>query len=100
MRDEAKLSQWFLAEAAHPTPNYRKGRYFYRPYSQNYSLRISNSEELVKTGEITWIYCPIINDMKVLIVEDDIRIALPLKEELEYRNYLVQLSHRLVGRQF
>jgi two-component system response regulator QseB len=31
--------------------------------------------------------------MKVLIVEDDIRIALPLKEELEHRNYLVQLSH-------
>ncbi len=30
--------------------------------------------------------------MKVLIIEDDERIALPVKEELEHQNYLVQLA--------
>jgi DNA-binding response OmpR family regulator len=31
--------------------------------------------------------------VKVLIIEDDKRIALPLKEELEHQNWLVQLAH-------
>lgn len=47
----------------------------------------------MKTVEIKSPSCLIIKHMKVLIVEDDIRIALPLKEQLEHRNFLVQLSH-------
>lgn len=31
--------------------------------------------------------------MKILIIEDDERIALPLKEDLEHQNYVVELAH-------